>query len=106
MVLPASTSTGFGQSFASMALRYFVEFDIDYWQIEGVDPAELHRHAVHAWEYSISLQISVADSWFLACAVYYDAELWLSHDHEDQFVQNARKIHRNVFTLLEHTFRL
>lgn len=48
--------------------------------------------------------IAPPDGWYLACAMYYDAELWISHDHADGFARHAREIHRNVHLLTEKRF--
>lgn len=48
--------------------------------------------------------IAPPDGWYLACAMYYDAELWISHDHADGFARHAREIHRNVHLLTEERF--
>ena len=51
--------------------------------------------------------ISPPDSWMLACAISVpEAELWISHDHKDGFVEVARRNHRNVFTLTSNSASL
>jgi hypothetical protein len=86
-------------------VREFLKLDIDYWRAHYDDPAGPMAQALEAWQYAHSLRISVADSWFLACAVRYDAELWVSHEHEDGFVDKARKIHPKVHTLAAEAFK-
>lgn len=44
------------------------------------------------------------DSWYVACARYYDAELWISHDHADGLATSARQFHDKVFLLSERAF--
>ena len=45
------------------------------------------RLAEHAWRYMTELDVSPPDSWYLACAVVCDAELWISHDHADRLTE-------------------
>lgn len=53
-----------------------------------------------AWRLMREAAISPPDSWMLACAIAVpDSELWISHDHEDGFVQTAKRHHPLVFTL-------
>ena len=62
------------------------------------------RLAAHAWELMTQLRISSADSWYLACAAYYEAELWLSHRHHDDFADKAATVHRKVYVFTERRF--
>jgi len=52
-----------------------------------------------AWVLMSEHQISPPDSWFLACAMMTNAELWLTHDHRDGFVEAARRVHNSDHTL-------
>jgi predicted nucleic acid-binding protein len=51
-----------------------------------------------------SADISPADSWYVACALHADAELWISHDHADKLVDKARSARAKVFTLTTDPF--
>jgi hypothetical protein len=57
-----------------------------------------------AWNYMTEHRLAPSDSWYLACAVVYDAELWLSHAHADGFAEGARRIHGKVHLLTERRF--
>ena len=58
-----------------------------------------------AWELITEHGISPPDSWYLACAILYDAELWIqSREQRDHFGDNAWAIHDRVFFLTEHRF--
>lgn len=57
-----------------------------------------------AWEYMTLSKLGPQDAWYLACAVYHDAELWISTDHKDNIVDKSRQVHNKVFTLTEHRF--
>ena|SRR2546423_494240 len=48
--------------------------------------------------------VSAPDSWFAACAMHRDAELWISHDQADGIVSLVRARHSKVFTLAERAF--
>jgi hypothetical protein len=48
--------------------------------------------------------IAPPDSWYLACARQYDAELWISHEHHDRFAEHARACHPKVYLLTEDDF--
>jgi len=60
--------------------------------------------AERAWDYMTNGRLAPADSWYVACAVIHDAELWISHEHTDGLVKNARAIHPKVYLLTEQTF--
>jgi len=58
-----------------------------------------------AWELMTTHHLSAFDSWYLACAIKRDAELWISHEHSDGFVEKAARLHRGkVFTLERSPF--
>lgn len=58
-----------------------------------------------AWNLMLNRQIPPPDSWYLACARYWDAELWISSgEQRDHFAQHARKVYRNVHLLTEERF--
>jgi len=48
--------------------------------------------------------ISAQDSWYLAAAEAYSAELWISHWHRDGFTVSASKAYGNVYTLDQNDF--
>jgi len=48
--------------------------------------------------------ISPTDVWFVACAIEYKAELWISERHKDGFVEAARKVLPKVYLLTENKF--
>ena len=52
-----------------------------------------------AWALMAQGGFSAADSWYLAIAIEYHAELWISHEHQDKFAEKARRVHSPVFTL-------
>lgn len=57
-----------------------------------------------AWNMMRKDYLSPSDSWFVACARYYDAELWVSHPHGDGLLDNARRVHEKTYALSEQTF--
>ena len=50
--------------------------------------------------------LSPPDAYHLACAMSRNAELWVSHEHSDGFVENARRVHNKVYTLVSDNFNL
>ena len=60
--------------------------------------------ADRAWELMATKNAPPPDSWYLACAIQNDAELWISHEHKDRLVQHARSAHEEVFLLTERGF--
>lgn len=72
---------------------------------QGVQTESTGILAGHAWRLCTECQISPPDSWYLACAILHDAELWLSSEIvQDRFVENARQVHNKVYTLTERSF--
>jgi predicted nucleic acid-binding protein len=59
-----------------------------------------------AWHLMTEEHLSPPDSWYLACARLHDAELWISHEHQDRFAEHARRFHPRVFLLSEDSFDL
>ena len=57
-----------------------------------------------AWDLMRNGRIPPPDSWFLACAIHWEAELWISHEHQDGFARKAREIHRDVHILTDKPF--
>lgn len=57
-----------------------------------------------AWRLVLEHRLSLADAMHLACARYYDAELWISHDHADGFVGQARAARCDVHVLANERF--
>lgn len=60
--------------------------------------------AQRAWTLMMDHNLAPPDSWYLACAELYRAELWISHSHSDGFVDHARNVYDQVYTLTERTF--
>jgi len=60
--------------------------------------------ASDAWQLMTQANIAPPDSWYLACARQYDAELWISHEHHDRFAEHARACHPKVYLLTEDDF--
>ena len=89
-------AAGLDTSTVERQLFDFLSLEITY------EPAS--RIARIAWGLMRNHQISPPDSWYLACAIRADAELWISHEHKDGFARNARKIHRKVHLLTEEKF--
>ena len=81
---------------AKVQVERFLDLPIQY--VPGKELSE------HAWAYMTDYRLAPADSWYLACAVVYDAELWLSHAHADGFAEVARRIHEKVYTLTKDRF--
>ena len=50
--------------------------------------------------------MSPSDSWYVACALESDAELWLSHSHADGLADKAAAAGCRVYTLAADRFRL
>jgi predicted nucleic acid-binding protein len=69
--------------------------------ITGVAAAEL---AAISLDLCNNAEISPADSWYVACAMLADAELWISHDHADGLVNKARAVHDRIYTLTTRRF--
>jgi len=57
-----------------------------------------------AWSLMRYAGIAPPDSWFVACAIYHDAELWISHVHADHLLENARAAGCSVHALNEKAF--
>ncbi len=57
-----------------------------------------------AWELIANHAVSPPDSWYLACALQNEAELWVSHAHRDGFLESSRRVHAKVFALTETPF--
>jgi hypothetical protein len=51
-----------------------------------------------------SKRIPPPDSWYVACAIYHDAELWISHNHSDGLIERARAAFPQVHALSERSF--
>lgn len=81
---------------ANLQVRTFLSLPIIY------VPAQ--KLAKLAWNYMTVLKLGPHDAWYLACAVYNDAELWISTDHKDNIVEKSRQVHKKVFTLTEQRF--
>lgn len=91
---------------------------------EGIDPPSAARQFEHflylwdrevrheplaplatdAWRLTSEHAIAPPDSWYLACAIRRDAELWISHRHADGFADKAAAVHSRVYVLTEHKF--
>ena len=58
-----------------------------------------------AWKLMTEHAIGPPDSWYLACAMIQEAELWiLSREERDHFGDHALAVHEQVFFLTEHHF--
>ncbi|MBI4578198.1 MAG: type II toxin-antitoxin system VapC family toxin [Planctomycetes bacterium] len=64
--------------------------------------APCNKLAPRAWTLATDLDLSVADAWYLACAIEYDAEFWLSHEHSDGLAERAARAHPGGVHLLVH----
>jgi predicted nucleic acid-binding protein len=80
----------------SRQIDYFRDLPISYVSVENFEQ--------DAWDLSVNHRIPPPDSWYLACAMYYDAELWISQDHRDHFAENARAVYANVHVLTREKF--
>lgn len=49
--------------------------------------------------------IAPADSWYVACAIHAQAQLWLSHAHEDGLAEKAQAAGAEVHLLTAEQFR-
>jgi predicted nucleic acid-binding protein len=78
---------------------------VDLFLALPVRRVDMHELAQDAWRLMTHGSFSAADSWYLACAIHHNAELWLSHEHQDGFVKHAREEHQLVFTLSETPYR-
>jgi predicted nucleic acid-binding protein len=56
------------------------------------------------WDLIRNHSISPQDSWYVACAIHHDAELWISHQHRNGLIPSARRVHDKVFLLSEQPF--
>ncbi len=45
------------------------------------------------WRLAVDDHLSIADAWYVACAMHCDAELWLSHEHSDGLAEHAARVH-------------
>lgn len=57
-----------------------------------------------AWDLVVNSGVPPPDAWYVACAMQYQAELWISHEHRDGLVAAARSVHSEVFLLTERAF--
>jgi len=55
-----------------------------------------------AWDLIRNRGISPPDSWYVACAMYHQAEFWVSHEHRDDLVSHARRVHSGKVFLLKN----
>ena len=60
--------------------------------------------AATAMDLVFSAAISPPDSWYVASAMYFRAELWLSHRHEDGLAAKAEDAGADVHLLSEERF--
>lgn len=60
--------------------------------------------AATALDLVFSAAISPPDSWYVASAIYFGAELWLSHRHEDGLAAKAEDAGADVHLLSEERF--
>ncbi len=74
----------------------FISLPITYQPAEDI--------AAMAWSLARQYGISSPDSWYVACALHYDAELWISHAHADGLVDHARRADANIHVLVDESF--
>ena len=60
--------------------------------------------AENAWRLTRDQGVPPPDSWYVACAISHDAELWISHTHKDRFPEQALKAWRRVYLLTDSPF--
>ena len=78
--------------------------DFLYLWDQGVVTEPMSTLASSAWRLSVEHGIPPPDSWYLACALKHEAELWVSHRSRDGFADSAKKLHGKVFVLTERRF--
>jgi len=59
---------------------------------------------IAAWDACLNFSIPAPDSWYVACALACNAELWISHRQKDGIVDNARECGCVVRVLTEDAF--
>ena len=70
-----------------------------------ITPAPAAELAATALDLVRAHSIAPADSWYVACAIYAQAELWLSHAHEDGLAERAQAAGAEVHLLTAEQFR-
>ena len=70
-----------------------------------ITPIPASELAAAAFDLSVRGGIATADSWYVACAMFAGADLWVSHEHADGLIDAARRYHKRVFTLVTDRFR-
>lgn len=80
---------------------YAAVLDFLSWPIEFSSAEDLAHTALDLVN---DARLSAPDSWFAACAMHRDAELWISHDQAGGIVSLVHARHSKVFTLAERAF--
>ena len=73
------------------------------WAAEHPTPAA--ELATTALDLVRAHSISPVDSWYVACAIHAQAELWLSHAHDDGLAEKAQAAGAEVHLLTAEQFR-
>lgn len=60
--------------------------------------------AAVAWDLLRNSHISPTDCWYVACARFWHAELWLLREQADALYANAREVHGQTYPLTERSF--
>jgi predicted nucleic acid-binding protein len=60
--------------------------------------------AEEAWRLARDQGVPPPDSWYAACAVSHDAELWISHPHGDRLAERAQQAGVQVYLLTDVRF--
>jgi hypothetical protein len=76
---------------AAAFVNDFLELPISF-----VCARELHHTAL---DLVLLNDVPPPDSWFVACAIQNEAELWLTHECRDGLLGNARNAHNSVHAL-------
>jgi predicted nucleic acid-binding protein len=88
---------------ATAQVERFLALKIDYTVSDSTSEAAVDL-SIMAWEYVTRLKLSAPDATYLACARYYDAELWISENHEDNFARIASKEYAKAHLLRNEPF--
>jgi predicted nucleic acid-binding protein len=79
--------------------------DFLYLWARGITTVPMSEIVELAWKLSTQNSIASPDSWYLATAMTYEAELWISRrDQRDRFGDHALEVYSQVFFLTERKF--
>lgn len=70
-----------------------------------ITPAPAAALAATALDLVRAHSIAPADSWYVACAIHSQAELWLSHAHDDGLAEKAEAAGVEVHLLTKEHFK-